>query len=117
MAASLLSWGVGVLEGAVTEPAWRKKPSWYSVATDDRIGPAFHVQARAEGVEGKGADVPKPDVVVSIIKSAAPARCRERSPAVSTILVRHEALPPTAALPSADYEVFSDRDTRRGFTT
>src|SRR3984893_8016815 len=29
MADSQVPWGVGALEGAVSEPAWRRKPSWY----------------------------------------------------------------------------------------
>src|SRR5207249_7326604 len=37
MANSQLPWGVSALEGAVTEAGWRSKPSWYLVATDDRV--------------------------------------------------------------------------------
>ena len=36
MADSQVPWGVAALEGAVSEPAWKTKPSWYLVATDDR---------------------------------------------------------------------------------
>jgi pimeloyl-ACP methyl ester carboxylesterase len=79
MADSQVPWGVGALEGAVTEPAWRKKPSWYLVATDDRMipPPAQHFMSKRAGatvVESKGSHavyVSKPDVVASIIKSAA----------------------------------------------
>jgi len=39
MADSQVLWGVGALKGAVSEPAWNKKPSWYLVATDDRMIP------------------------------------------------------------------------------
>src|SRR5258708_10814866 len=39
MADSQLPWGVAALGGAVTEPAWRTKPSWYLAATDDRMIP------------------------------------------------------------------------------
>src|SRR3954453_8931855 len=39
MADSQLPWGVEALNGTVTEPAWRIKPSWYLVATDDPITP------------------------------------------------------------------------------
>jgi len=39
MADSQVPWGVEALNGAVTEPAWRTKPSWYMVATDDRMIP------------------------------------------------------------------------------
>ena len=39
MADSQVPWGVDALGGAITEPAWRTKPSWYLVATDDRMIP------------------------------------------------------------------------------
>src|SRR3954447_3858523 len=39
MADSQVPWGVEALNGTVTEPAWRTKPSWYLVATDDRMIP------------------------------------------------------------------------------
>lgn len=32
-------WSVGALGGAVTDPAWRAKPSWYLVAAEDRMIP------------------------------------------------------------------------------
>ena len=50
MADSQVPWGVDALSGAISEPAWKTKPSWYLVATDDKMippaGAAFHVQAR-----------------------------------------------------------------------
>ena len=39
MADSQVPWGVEALNGAVSEPAWRSKPSWYMVATEDRMIP------------------------------------------------------------------------------
>ena len=39
MADSQMPWGVEALAGAVTQPAWKTKPSWYLVATDDRMIP------------------------------------------------------------------------------
>jgi hypothetical protein len=39
MAESQVLGGVGALNGSVTEPAWRAKPSWYLVATDDKMIP------------------------------------------------------------------------------
>ena len=39
MADSQVPWGVGALSGEVSEPAWKTKPSWYLVATDDRMIP------------------------------------------------------------------------------
>ena len=81
MADSQVPWGVTALEGAVTEASWRTKPSWYLVATDDRMipPPAQQLMAKRAGatvVESKGSHaiyVSKPEAVASIIKSAARA--------------------------------------------
>ncbi|HZZ92422.1 MAG TPA: alpha/beta hydrolase [Usitatibacter sp.] len=81
MAASQLPWGVAALNGAVTEPAWRSKPSWYLVATDDRMIPPaaqrFMAQrAGAEVAESKGSHsvyVSQPQAVARLIERAAEA--------------------------------------------
>src|ERR1700688_26494 len=39
MADSQVPWGVDALGGAITEPAWKSKPSWYLQVTDDRMIP------------------------------------------------------------------------------
>jgi len=39
MADSQVPWGMDALAGAISEPAWKRKPSWYLVATDDRMIP------------------------------------------------------------------------------
>src|SRR5947208_6360060 len=39
LADSQVPWGVGALSGAVSEPAWKTKPSWYLVATEDKMIP------------------------------------------------------------------------------
>lgn len=39
MASSQVPWGVAALTGAITEPAWKSRPSWYLVATDDKMIP------------------------------------------------------------------------------
>jgi pimeloyl-ACP methyl ester carboxylesterase len=39
MADSQVPWGVDALGGTISEPAWRSKPSWYLVATEDRMIP------------------------------------------------------------------------------
>lgn len=36
---SQVPWAVDALGGSITEPAWRVKPSWYLVATEDRMIP------------------------------------------------------------------------------
>jgi len=79
MANSQLPWGVGALEGAVTEAAWRNKPSWYLVAADDKMIPpeaqrAMSKRAGATASEVRGSHavyVSKPEAVVALIKKAA----------------------------------------------
>src|SRR5882724_5935007 len=39
MANSQVPWGVAALSGAITEPAWKAKPSWYLVVTEDKMIP------------------------------------------------------------------------------
>ena len=39
MADSQVPWGVAALTGAISEPAWRAKPSWYLVVTEDKMIP------------------------------------------------------------------------------
>src|SRR5207247_7839176 len=36
---SQVPWGVDALGGTISEPAWRSKPSWYLVTTEDRMIP------------------------------------------------------------------------------
>jgi hypothetical protein len=59
MADSQVPAGVGALGGAVTEPAWRGKPSWYLVATDDHMLPPAAQRAMAERAkEAQSPEVP-----------------------------------------------------------
>src|SRR5438552_3360308 len=39
MADSQVPWGVEALGGTISEPAWKTKPSWYMVTTDDKMIP------------------------------------------------------------------------------
>jgi pimeloyl-ACP methyl ester carboxylesterase len=48
MADSQVPWGVEALNGAISEPAWRTSPSWYMVATDDRMIPPPAQRAMSE---------------------------------------------------------------------
>ncbi|MFI1150677.1 hypothetical protein [Streptomyces sp. NPDC020817] len=50
MADAQLPWGMEALTGAVTEPGWRSKPSWYLVSTEDRMIPAPAQRAMAERI-------------------------------------------------------------------
>jgi pimeloyl-ACP methyl ester carboxylesterase len=79
MADSQLPWGVDALEGAISKPAWGAKPSWYLVATDDRMipPPAQRMMAERTGarvVETPGSHsvyVSRPAAVAELIKQAA----------------------------------------------
>src|SRR3954468_800269 len=48
MADSQVPWGVEALNGAVSEPAWRSRPSWYLVSSDDRMIPPPAQRAMSE---------------------------------------------------------------------
>jgi pimeloyl-ACP methyl ester carboxylesterase len=48
MADSQVPWGVEALNGTVSEPAWRSKPSWYMVTTEDRMIPPALQRTMAE---------------------------------------------------------------------
>jgi pimeloyl-ACP methyl ester carboxylesterase len=79
LADSQVPWGVNALGGSVTGAAWRQKPSWYLVATDDRMIPPPAQRAMAERagstvLESPGSHaiyVSRPDVVASVIRQAA----------------------------------------------
>jgi pimeloyl-ACP methyl ester carboxylesterase len=79
MADSQVPWGVDALSGAVTTPAWKTKPSWYLVATEDRMipPPAQRVMAKRAGstvVEERGSHaiyVSQPGAVAALIVAAA----------------------------------------------
>jgi pimeloyl-ACP methyl ester carboxylesterase len=79
MADSQVPWGVQALSGQVTVPAWKSKPSWYLVTTEDHMipPPAQQMMAKRAGatvVEVAGSHaiyVSKPEVVAKIIEQAA----------------------------------------------
>jgi pimeloyl-ACP methyl ester carboxylesterase len=79
MADSQVPWGVAALEGTVGKPAWKSKPSWYLVATEDRMipPPAQRLMAQRAGatvVEAAGSHaiyVSKPDAIAALIRRAA----------------------------------------------
>src|SRR4030095_9613182 len=79
MADSQVPWGVDALAGAITTPAWKTKPSWYLVATEDRMIPpdaqrAMSRRAGATVVEEKGSHavyVSQPQAVAALIEKAA----------------------------------------------
>src|SRR5438309_6689264 len=79
MADSQVPWGMGAISGAISEPAWRTKPSWYLVTTEDKMIPpdaqrAMSKRAGATVVEVKGSHaiyVSQPGAVAKLIEEAA----------------------------------------------
>ena len=79
MADSQVPWGVEALSGTIREPAWKTKPSWYLVATDDRMipPPAQRLMSKRAGskvVEVAGSHaiyVSQPNAVAALIEEAA----------------------------------------------
>jgi pimeloyl-ACP methyl ester carboxylesterase len=79
MANSQVPWGLGALAGKVTVPAWRSKPTYYLVATHDRMIPPPAQQAMAARAGAQVAETPgshavyvsRPEEVARLIKQAA----------------------------------------------
>jgi pimeloyl-ACP methyl ester carboxylesterase len=79
MADSQVPWGVGALSGKISEAAWRTKPSWYLVATEDKMIPPpaqYFMSKRASStvVEVAGSHaiyVSQPDAVAKLVNTAA----------------------------------------------
>ncbi len=85
MADSQVPWGLEALNGAVSEAAWRNKPSWYLVTTDDKMIPpdAQRFMSKRAGstvVEVAGSHaiyVSQPNAVATLIKNAANGVAKE----------------------------------------
>jgi len=81
MADSQVPWGVDALSGTITEPAWRTKPSWYLLTTEDRMipPPAQRFMSERAGATVTEVDashsvyVSQPAAVAALIKQAASA--------------------------------------------
>jgi pimeloyl-ACP methyl ester carboxylesterase len=79
MADSQVPWGVEALSGTISEPAWKAKPSWYLVVTEDKMIPpvaqrAMSKRASSTVVEVKGSHaiyVSQPGAVAALIEQAA----------------------------------------------
>ena len=79
MADSQVPWGVDALAGAVSEPAWKTKPSWYLLTTEDKMIPpdAQRQMAKRAGatiVEVKSSHsvfLSQPQAVATLIEKAA----------------------------------------------
>ena len=79
MADSQVPWGVEAFSGTISEPAWKSKPSWYLIVTDDKMIPpdAQRFMSKRAGstvVEVKGSHaiyVSQPEAVAALIEQAA----------------------------------------------
>jgi pimeloyl-ACP methyl ester carboxylesterase len=79
MASSQVPWGVAAVNGVLTDAAWKTKPSWYLLTTEDHmiLPDAERFMAKRAGskvVEIKASHavfVSHPDAVVSLIEQAA----------------------------------------------
>jgi pimeloyl-ACP methyl ester carboxylesterase len=84
MADSQVPWGIEAVNGAISEPAWRTKPSWYLVVTEDKMIPpdaqrAMSKRAGSKVVEVKGSHaiyVSQPQAVAALIEEAATAKAK-----------------------------------------
>lgn len=82
MADSQQPWSVGALQGTISTPAWRVRPSWYLIAQDDRMIPADAQRAMAgragatvRAIPGSHAVyVSNPGAVAELIEAAAAPR-------------------------------------------
>jgi pimeloyl-ACP methyl ester carboxylesterase len=79
MGKSQVPWGLDALNGEVTKAAWKSKPSWYLVATDDHMIPVPAQRMMANRAGAKTTDqagshavyVSQPEAVAAIIEDAA----------------------------------------------
>ena len=82
MADSQVPWGVDALGGTISEAAWKTKPTWYLLTTEDRMLPPdaqrlMSKRAGATVVEVKGSHavyVSQPQAVATLIERAATAQ-------------------------------------------
>ena len=90
MADSQVPWGVEALNGTITEPGWRSRPSWYLIVTEDRMIPPSAQRTMAERAGATTAEVPgshavyvsQPQAVAALITQAAASLGR---PAAATL--------------------------------
>ena len=78
MADSQVPWGLDALGGVITDPAWRTKPSWYLLVTDDHMIPLPAQRSMSERAGSTVVEVPgshaiyvsNPAAVASLIMQA-----------------------------------------------
>ena len=85
MADAQVPWGVDATSTNITEAAWRSKPSWYLVATDDHMIPPPAQRTMAERIGATITETPgshavyvsNPAAVATLITQAARSALRE----------------------------------------
>jgi pimeloyl-ACP methyl ester carboxylesterase len=78
MADSQVPWGVEALAGTVTEPAWRTKPAYYLVASEDKMIPPPAQRAMAGRAKAQVVEVPGSHAIY-VSKSAEVAEFIQRA--------------------------------------
>jgi pimeloyl-ACP methyl ester carboxylesterase len=79
MADSQVPWGMNALGGTISTPAWKSKPSWYLLVTDDKMIPLPAQRLMCERAGATSTEVPgshaiyvsNPSAVAALIKTAA----------------------------------------------
>jgi pimeloyl-ACP methyl ester carboxylesterase len=79
MADAQVPWGVDALGGTISQPAWRTRPSWYLVTTEDRMIPPPAQRAMSQRAGSKVTEVAashsvflsQPAAVAALIEQAA----------------------------------------------
>jgi pimeloyl-ACP methyl ester carboxylesterase len=79
MADSQVPWGVDALAGTISEPAWRTKPTWYLLTTEDKMIPPAAQRAMSqragatvtEVAASHSVYVSQPAAVANLIEEAA----------------------------------------------
>jgi len=79
MADSQVPWGVEALGGQISTPAWKSKPSWYLLVTDDRMIPIAAQRTMSKRAGATTSEVPgshsiyvsNPKAVAALVEKAA----------------------------------------------
>jgi pimeloyl-ACP methyl ester carboxylesterase len=92
LANSQVPWGVDALAGRVTDPAWKRKPSWYLHVTDDRMIPIAAQRFMSERARSTTTEVPgshaiyvsNPGAAATLIETAARSAMLAATPKETT---------------------------------
>jgi pimeloyl-ACP methyl ester carboxylesterase len=77
MADSQVPWSVQALEGKITNPAWKTKPSWYLIPQEDRVIPPAAQRAMAGRAHATIREIPGSHAVYVANPAAVAALLKE----------------------------------------